>query len=495
MRLEQLVGNMSLAAQSGAIMVRGLTADSRDVLPGYLFAALSGSQTDGTNFVAQAVDRGAVAVLAETPLSIRVPVLTSDNPRRDLALMAVRFFARHPTHLIAVTGTNGKTSTAFFLQQLLAACGHHSASLGTLGVLADGFQKPLVHTTPDPVSLHGVLRDLTAHQVTHVVLEASSHGLAQYRLDGLPITVAGFTNLGHDHLDYHADEAAYLAAKRRLFTELLTADGTAVVNLASAAGKQIATAARAAGRRLVTVGTPEADLNVHITTRGHEGLKLKLRKKADQYDLTLPLIGDFQSENLLLALGMICALEALGALKADWARICAGVSTLKAPPGRLQLVGRKQNGAQVFVDYAHTPDALSSALHALRKHMKNIMTPAAQLRLVFGCGGDRDAGKRPQMGAVAAELADAIVVTDDNPRHENADKIRAAILATCPEAENIADRGCAIEAAIAAAQPEDFVLIAGKGHETGQFIGDTNLPFNDALYACELLVKSGGQDA
>ena len=486
MRLDRLAPEFSPLPAFASTDIRGLTADSREVMPGYLFAALSGVKTDGGAFIDQAIARGAAAVLVAKPAQIpadtsaQVAVLQSENPRRDLALMAKRFFASQPPHVAAITGTNGKTSTAQFLQQILAACGHAAASLGTLGVQSASYQAPLHHTTPDPVTLSAALRDLVAHQITHVALEASSHGLAQYRLDGTDIQLAGFTNLSRDHLDYHKDEADYLAAKQRLFTEVLSVDGTAVVTITSEAGQQIAAAAAQRGRRVMRVGTPEADLYVELVSRQRDGLVLRAHFGDQQGEVTLPLVGDFQIENVQLAMAMSLQLGCA------WDDVLASVSKLVAPLGRLQKSGETSAGAAVYVDYAHTPDALANALTALRAHMQD----NGALHLVFGCGGDRDAGKRPLMGEIAARLAEHIIVTDDNPRHEDAAQIRQAILAQCPMAQDIADRGQAIDAALAQAQADDMVLVAGKGHETGQIIGDTILPFNDVTYIAQALGQS-----
>ena len=497
MRLEALAPELATPA-NGQIDICGLTADSRDVMPGYLFAALAGTHEDGASFIDQAIARGAHAVLADTTRSAaadlsaasNVAVLQSANPRRDLALMAGRFFETQPAHIAAVTGTNGKTSTALFLQQLLNACGHASASLGTLGVHSDTYHAPLVHTTPDPVTLGAALRDLSAHGISHVALEASSHGLAQYRLDGVHVSVAGFTNLSRDHLDYHGDEAAYFAAKQRLFTDVLDTAGIAVIPVNHAAGAHMAEAVEQTGRQVISVGDDAAMLHVRLLARQRDGLMVCARYGTDETEILLPLVGDFQLENLQVALGMALALQANSQDERDlWATLCQAATTLRAPDGRLQRAATTPNGAAIYVDYAHTPDALANALRALRAHM----TPEGRLHLVFGCGGDRDAGKRPLMGEIAANLADGVVVTDDNPRHEDAASIRAAILAACPEAQEIAARGEAIAYALTQAEADDFVLVAGKGHETGQIIGDTILPFSDVMQVTQLVENMSGR--
>ena len=487
MRLDELT-HMKLAdATMASIDICGISADSRTVQPGYLFAALAGVEADGRSFVGQAIENGAAAILTQEPMVAGVPVVTSDNPRRDLALMAARFFEVQPPHIAAITGTNGKTSSAVFLRQLFAAANYKAASLGTLGIDVGGgaIEATLDHTTPEPVRLHAALRDLVAHQVTHLAMEASSHGLAQYRLDGVHLSLAGFTNLSRDHLDYHAGAEEYAAAKQRLFTEILAADGTAVITMTQDAGVAMAAACAATGRSVLEVGRPGDAVHMAITARRATGLDVTVDLDGARHDVTLPLIGDFQIENLTLAMGMA---KAAGI---DATTILEACRDLQAPRGRMQLAGRTSEGAAVFVDYAHTPDALENALTALRRHVPQ----GGRLLVMFGCGGDRDSGKRPEMGAVAANHADMVFVTDDNPRHEDAADIRAAIMAACPDATEIGDRGAAIEAVLAAAQADDLVLLAGKGHESGQIIGDIILPFDDVTMAQSILASKGGHHA
>ena len=487
MRLDELT-HMKLAdATMASIDICGISADSRTVQPGYLFAALAGVEADGRSFVGQAIENGAAAILTQEPMVAGVPVVTSDNPRRDLALMAARFFEVQPPHIAAITGTNGKTSSAVFLRQLFAAANYKAASLGTLGIDMGGgaIEATLDHTTPEPVRLHAALRDLVAHQVTHLAMEASSHGLAQYRLDGVRLSLAGFTNLSRDHLDYHAGAEEYAAAKQRLFTEILAADGTAVITMTQDAGVAMAAACAATGRSVLEVGRPGDAVHMAITARRATGLDITVDLDGARHDVTLPLIGDFQIENLTLAMGMA---KAAGI---DATTILEACRDLQAPRGRMQLAGRTFEGAPVFVDYAHTPDALENALTALRRHVPQ----GGRLLVMFGCGGDRDSGKRPEMGAVAANHADMVFVTDDNPRHEDAADIRAAIMAACPDGTEIGDRGAAIEAVLAAAQADDLVLLAGKGHESGQIIGDIILPFDDVTMAQSILASKGGHHA
>ena len=354
-------------------------------------------------------------------------------------------------------------------------------------VEAGGFDAVLDHTTPEPVRLHAALRDLVAHQVTHVAMEASSHGLAQHRLDGVNVSVAGFTNLSRDHLDYHASAKDYAAAKQRLFTQVLREDGIGVITTSHKTGVDMAAACTAAGRQVMPVGCAEDGVHIEITGRRATGLDVTISLDGNAHAIALPLIGDFQIENLTLALGLA---KAMGL---DDETLLTACQTLEAPRGRMQLAGRKMNGesggAGVFVDYAHTPDALENALTALRRHLPE----GGRLLVMFGCGGDRDVGKRPEMGAVAEVHADKVFVTDDNPRHEDAAEIRAAIMTACPQAQEIADRGAAIEAIIDQARANDLVLLAGKGHESGQIVGDIILPFDDVTKAQSVLALKGGQ--
>jgi UDP-N-acetylmuramoyl-L-alanyl-D-glutamate--2,6-diaminopimelate ligase len=462
--------------------ILGITADSREVKPGYLFAALPGSKLDGRRFIEDAVAKGAAAILTDGPPGIaaretfsqRQPVLivTDPNPRRRLALMAARFHAPQPRTIVAVTGTNGKTSVASFTRQIWQALGHKAASLGTLGIVAPGATKSGAMTTPDPVTLHRELAGLAQHGIEHVALEASSHGLDQFRLDGLSIAAAAFTNLTQDHLDYHGTMARYLEAKLRLFTTLLVDGGAAVLNADSDAFAAVADACRQRGLRIISFGTTEgADLRIVSRVPSAEGQLLDLAVFGTCHSLHLPLAGAFQASNILAALGLVIG---------DGATVDDALKTLphlEGVPGRLQRVATLPNGATVYVDYAHTPDALETVLQALRPHV------AGRLVAVFGAGGDRDAGKRPLMGAAVARLADVAIVTDDNPRSEKPETIRAAILAACPKGREIGDRAAAIRAAIGELAAGDILVIAGKGHETGQTIAGVVHPFDDAEIA------------
>ena len=464
----------------GVQQFRGLAADSREVKPGYLFAALSGSKTDGARFIEDAVKRGAIAVLgapaaADSAKALGVRFIAAANPRLRLAELASEFYAAQPGVIAAVTGTNGKTSVASFLRQIWAFQGRQAASLGTIGIDAPSGHVPLGHTTPDPVRLHAELARLKHEGVDHLALEASSHGLDQYRLDGVKISACGFTNITRDHLDYHASFENYLSAKLRLFRELVKEGGVAVVNADADHSGDFLAAAEKRRLRVLTVGERGESLTLVNRTPHMRGQDLTLRYSGREHRIALPLAGSFQASNTLVAAGLALGLGDA----AD--KVFAALATLKGAPGRLELVARTAEGAPIYVDYAHKPDALETVLTALRSHA------AERLVVVFGCGGDRDAGKRPMMGAIAHRLADKVIVTDDNPRSERPEIIRAAILAACPDASEIGDRRAAIESAIAGLASGDLLVIAGKGHETGQIVGNTVHPFDDAAVAREIV--------
>jgi len=394
--------------------------------------------------------------------------LIDDNPRRRFSLLAARFFAGQPETVAAVTGTNGKTSVVSFLRQIWTRLGRQAASLGTLGVVAPGRVVPGSLTTPDPVALHRRLRELARGGVTCLAMEASSHGLDQYRLDGVRVRAAGFTGLSRDHLDYHRSMDGYLAAKLRLFSEVMEPGGVAVVNADAGGADAVRAAAEQRGHRIVTYGAGGDDVRLEGVRPEGQGQRLDLALARRRRSLRLPLVGAFQAEN---ALGALALALATGADADDAA---SALEALEGVPGRVQKVGLAPCGAPVFVDYAHTADALANVLRALRAHAPG------RLHVVFGCGGDRDAGKRPQMGRVAAALADVVIVTDDNPRTEDPAAIRRRILAACPGAREIGDRAEAIGEAVSALAPGDLLVVAGKGHETGQIVGDEILPFDDA---------------
>lgn len=457
------------------IEIAGLSADSRAVAPGFLYAALPGTQTDGALYISDAKVKGAVAVLAQ-PAHERaadkeaLAFVGDENPRRALAHMAARFYPAQPDYIAAVTGTNGKTSVAGFLAQIWQQLDLNAASMGTLGVRGKNIAMDLGHTTADPVAVHKAL-DLTAQQgVTHLALEASSHGLDQFRLDGVRLSAGAFTNLSRDHLDYHKTEAAYFAAKARLFADLLPKGAGAVVNLwrqDKELASQLLAIAKNKQLSVLTVATADADLALLSLERSHQGCEIAIAYQGVEWSGLVPLIGDFQISNLLVAAGLAIVMGA------DAAQVFATLSHMTGIDGRMETVGATANGATVLVDYAHTPDGLETALRAARDHC------AGRLICVFGCGGDRDQGKRSLMGQVACDGADLVYITDDNPRTENPAAIRAAIMGGAPDAIEIGDRADAIGAAISAAGAGDIVLLAGKGHEQGQIIGDQNLPFDD----------------
>jgi UDP-N-acetylmuramoyl-L-alanyl-D-glutamate--2,6-diaminopimelate ligase len=473
-KLKELFDNVPEGA--GEIEVLGLTADSRKVAPGYVFAALEGFVTDGRKFVPQAVAQGAVAVLASAyDGEAGVPVITDPEPRLALAKAAAKFAAVQPETVVGVTGTNGKSSTVDFLRQIWAGMGRKAASLGTLGAIGPDGVIDLGHTTPDPVAIHDTLATLARSGVTHAAMEASSHGLVQYRLDAVQLKAAAFTNLTQDHLDYHPDMDAYRAAKLRLFTELLPAGAPAIINADSPEAVNFEAGAREAGLDIVSIGWRGTDLKIRELMPRATGQRMFLTWRGEEFELDLPLIGEFQ------ALNALCAAALALALGDDLAGVAKGLEGLQPVKGRLEFVGETSGGAGVFVDYAHTPDGLDTLLRAARPHT------SGRLIVVFGCGGDRDRTKRPKMGEVAARQADLVIVTDDNPRSEVPAAIRAEVLAGCPGAREIGDRAEAIAAAIAELRQGDTLLIAGKGHETGQIIGDKVLPFSDQETALTLL--------
>ena len=456
-------------ARHDALAIAGLSADSRAVKPGFLFVAVPGTKADGLAFVPQALAAGAVAVMAERAperLPDGVARVLVPNVRRALALAAAKFFPRQPQTIAAVTGTSGKTSVAAFTRQIWAALGHKAASIGTIGMVTPETEVYGSLTTPDPVELHRTLDALARDGITHLALEASSHGLDQHRLDGVRVGVASFTNLSRDHLDYHPTLEAYLAAKLILFERLVRPDGAAVVAADSAEAATVVAAARRRGLDVLTVGRSGDDIRLVDAAIDGFAQRLRLAHAGKTYDVRLPLVGAFQVDNALVAAG-----QAIASGDAP-AAVFAALAHLVGAKGRLELVGR-QRGAPIFVDYAHKPDALAKAIEALRPYVRG------RLVVVFGAGGDRDQGKRPLMGAIAAERADRVIVTDDNPRGEEPAKIRAAILAAAPGAIEIGDRREAIRRAIAELQAGDVLLVAGKGHETGQIVGKQVLPFSD----------------
>jgi UDP-N-acetylmuramoyl-L-alanyl-D-glutamate--2,6-diaminopimelate ligase len=466
----------------------GLASDSRDVKPGYLFAALSGSHANGAAFMSDAVKRGAVAILARPEArgdaeKLGVRFIGDENPRLRLARLAAKFFGAQPKTVAAVTGTNGKTSVSVFLRQIWTALGYQAASMGTIGVVTPKGDVTLAHTTPDPIEVHRILKRLANEGVDHLALEASSHGLDQYRLDGVEISAAAFTNLTRDHLDYHKSFDAYLGAKLRLFTEVVKDGGIAVINADDGQADPVIVAAKKRGLRLFTVGMKGEKLMLVAREPNSDGQTLSIVYCGRTYDVQLPLAGDFQASNAMIAAGLAIALGD------PPEKVFKALETLKGAAGRLEKVAYAKSGAAIYVDYAHTPDALETVLKAIRPHVAN------RLRLVFGCGGDRDKGKRPLMGAAAVKFADDVIVTDDNPRSEDPSTIRKETLVGAPGALEIGDRGQAIYDAIASLNSGDILVIAGKGHESGQIVGHEVRLFLDKDKAIKAAVALGGRAA
>ncbi|WP_374641758.1 UDP-N-acetylmuramoyl-L-alanyl-D-glutamate--2,6-diaminopimelate ligase [Tabrizicola sp.] len=475
------LSDLGLTARAGRDpALSGVTADSRAVRAGMLFAALPGTATHGARFIPAALEQGAAAILTDAEgarlaaaelADSDVALVLAEDPRAALACAAALWFGAQPEVMVAVTGTNGKTSVATFTRQIWAALGHEAINIGTTGI-EGAWTAPSGHTTPDPITLQKLLAAAAQGGVTHAAMEASSHGVDQRRLDGVRLRAAGFTNLTQDHLDYHGTMAAYFQAKAQLFTRLLPEDGVAVVNLDGARGDDMAELALARGLRVLTVGKgPGADLQIAATRPDATGQEVRYLWQGRAFQTRLNLIGAFQAENVAVAAGLaIAAGDAPDAVLAVLPRL-TGVR------GRMQLAATRRNGAAVYVDYAHTPDAIETALRALRPHVMG------RIIIVFGAGGDRDRSKRPLMGAAAKAHADVLYVTDDNPRTEDPAAIRAAILAACPEAQEVGDRAEAILRAVDALQPGDALLVAGKGHESGQIVGTDIYPFDDVEQA------------
>ena len=452
------------------IAVKGVTAASSAVGPGWIFAALPGAKTDGAKFIPDAVARGAAAIIvgedkpAETPPG--VPLIRVANPRRALALIAARFHPYQPDIAVAVTGTSGKTSVADFTRQIFSSLGHQAASVGTVGVIKPNGAIYGSLTTPDPVTLHATLDGLTREGVTHLAFEASSHGLDQHRLDGVRLTAAAFTNLGRDHMDYHLTVDHYFDAKMRLFRELMQPGQAVVINADGAYADRVIAVCKDRGLNIMTVGAKGADLKLSRAHLDGFAQALKIVHAGCHYDVRLPLVGAYQVENVLVAAGLAIAAGE------NAAKVMAALPDLKGVPGRLEIIGQAKGGLAI-VDYAHKPEALEAALAACRPFV------TGKLICVFGCGGDRDKGKRPIMGQISSEKADVTIITDDNPRTEQPAAIRRAILDGAKGAQEIGDRADAINAAVAMMGKGDVVLVAGKGHESGQIVGSTIIPFSD----------------
>ncbi len=468
MRLGDLIGGQAAA------QVTGFVIDHRKVAAGNIFGAFQGTRFNGEDYIASAVAAGAIAVVARPEARVEGAVHIADaEPRKAFARLAARYFAPFPDTVVAVTGTNGKTSTVELTRQLWRMAGHRSASIGTLGVTTADDQVSTGLTTPDVVTFLMNLAGLRREGISHVAFEASSHGLAQYRIEGPSVRAAAFTNLSRDHLDYHETMEAYLAAKLRLFTEVVDADGTAVIWTDDAASATITGAARARGLNVMTVGETGETLRLVSRKTTLLGQAITVEAAGKTHAVNLPLIGAYQAANALMSAGLVIATGG------DADETLGNLARVQPVRGRLERAALTRTGAPVYVDYAHTPDGLKAAIDALRPHTKG------RLILVFGAGGDRDKGKRPEMGRVAAEMADRVIVTDDNPRTEDAAVIRADVLAGAVGATEIGGRREAIAAAITDAQDGDVVLVAGKGHEQGQIVGDRVFPFDDVTVARE----------
>lgn len=481
------LASLGLQAAGGRdVKITGLTVDSRAVKPGMLFAALPGSQVHGATFIEKALRDGAVAILtdaegaqiaADALAGSDAALVVAQAPRQTLAQTASLWFGAHPATVVAITGTNGKTSISTFCRQIWETLGLPAVNIGTTGV-EGAWNYPLAHTTPEPITLHRVMAEAAKHGITHCAMEASSHGLDQRRLDGVLLSAAGFSNFTQDHLDYHKTFEAYFEAKMGLFTRILTEDGVAVVNLDDPKGHEVASLCTARGQEVIGVGRhPDADLKLTAQRFDGVGQEVMFAWHGERHKTRLNLIGGFQAENVLLAAGLCIA---SGSDPEDVFETLEDLTTVR---GRMEHAATRDNGAAVFVDYAHTPDAIATALKAMRPHVMG------RIIVVVGAGGDRDTSKRPLMGAAAAEHADVVIVTDDNPRSEDPSSIRAAVMAGAlngtgtPSVTEVADRAEAILRGVDALGPGDALLIAGKGHESGQVVGDTVLPFDDVEQA------------
>ena len=473
----------TLSAPQGAdgVEVTGLALDSRKVRPGDLFAALPGVKVDGAQFIPMAIEKGAVCILAPKGVTAPVPVIEAEDPAEALSAIAANFYPRQPATIAAITGTNGKSSTVEFLRQIWAKAGIEAAALGTLGVTRASGRTDVGYTTPDAIALHKSLDLLTEEGVTHLAMEASSHGLKQRRMDGVRLSLVGFTNLTQDHLDYHPDFEDYFSSKMRLFSALAPMGAPAVINMDSDWSQRVAQAAQSAGLSPVEIGWRGRDLTVHEITPHPASQMVRFSWKGEEREVDLPLIGEFQAANALGAAAMAIA----SGVSPDAAFEAMGQLTGVA--GRLQTVGTTKDGAPVLLDYAHTPDGLDKLLRAARPHTQG------RIILVFGAGGDRDPTKRAPMGEIAARLSDVAIVTDDNPRSEDPAGIRKTILAACPGAQEVGDREAAIRTGIEMLKAGDVLLVAGKGHETGQILADRIIPFDETEIVTRILKELGGE--
>ncbi len=464
----------NLSGDDANHIVTGFAIDNRKIAQGTVFGAFQGAKFNGEDFIDAAIAAGAIAIVARAQAKVSGAIhIVSDNPRREFAIAAARFFQPVPSHIAAVTGTNGKTSTAEMTRQLWRMSGHSAASIGTLGITTSSDQVSTGLTSPDIVTFLANMSGLAREGVSHAIFEASSHGLDQHRSEGVKISVGAFTNLSRDHLDYHGDLESYFAAKMRLFDELLCADGTAVIWADDAYSAQVIEHAKSRDLKIITVGKNGQNIQLLNRTPTQLGQQLELLIQGETHKINLPLIGAYQASNALTA----AAIAIASGDKVE--HVLAHIARLQPVRGRLERAAISRSGAPIYVDYAHTPDGLEAAIAALRPHT------LGRLITVFGAGGDRDKGKRPEMGRIALQGSDIAIVTDDNPRSENPDSIRKEILAGAAEAIEIGDRRAAIAEAIGLAKAEDIVLIAGKGHEQGQIVGDKILPFDDVEVARE----------
>ena len=480
-------GNMKSNPILNNLKITGITSDSRKVKAGYLFAAINGIKSNGEDYITQAINNGAIAILAskkidQNIIGDNIALLIDQNPRRKLAKIAANFYGQQPDNIVAITGTNGKTSIAEFTRQLWQGLNIPSASIGTLGVSSAYQTKPSCVskyglTTPDPVAIHKILRDLKYEKINHVAMEASSHGLDMYRLDGVNFTACAFSNLSLDHLDYHKNMNDYLMAKMRLFSDLLPNNGIMVINKGCDQYEILSNIAAKRNHRIISYGLNHGDIYCVEHKANADGFTFKLSIFNDIFHIDFPLFGEFQIENALCAIGLAIA---CGGYAKDIAPL---LNNLKPVTGRMQYIASNQNNAAIYVDFAHTPDALKTILTTIKPHV------LGKLHLVFGCGGDRDQSKRPIMGKIASKYADIAIVCDDNPRNENAAEIRKFIMDSCKNAMEIGDRKQAIEYACGSLKTDDILIIAGKGHEQGQIIKDKILPFDDGKIVREFLEK------
>lgn len=468
-----------LAGPAGDAEISGISSDSRKIMPGMLFAALAGSKVNGAGFLADAVSRGAAAVVADHLVDANIPVLAVSDPRRFLARAAARFYGAQPETMVAVTGTAGKTSVASFTRQIWAHAGHAAAQIGTTGVISPLRNEYGSLTTPDPVALHALLGTLAAEGVTHAAMEASSHGLDQSRLDGVRLAAGGFTNLGRDHMDYHPTVENYMAAKMRLFEKLLPKGAPAIIFADDEWSQKAIMAARAAGLQALTAGRRGDYLCLKRVEHFRHRQMAEIHVGNEIFEVDIPLAGDFQVANALVAAGLAISTGTPATIA------MAALEQLEGACGRLELIGKTKDGALAYVDYAHKPDALRNVLASVRPFT------TGRVVVVFGCGGDRDKGKRPIMGEIATQLADVVIVTDDNPRSEVPAVIRSEIMAAAPGALEIGDRARAIHHAVSLLLPGDTLIVAGKGHEEGQTVGQEVLPFSDHLELRKALKEAG----